>query len=239
MILLDLRRHFSAHTFASIAFFYHFLCDRATFPAMPRIGKNCDPLTREPKAEKTPVLTAGDLCALRDFVNKRLAEPPAPQNPSTPSLSDLIEQSPDVYRSVVDLLSQGHSIQAVSSATGVDLAVVKAASWFVPDYRQICKNATARNLALANLRMSEILAERTDSLPADRVPFVLAVSVEKAELLGGGITQRTETRQVVSREELQRLFDQLPRAKARVVQDVKISNPSLDSPPRKLGSPSQ
>jgi hypothetical protein len=167
------------------------------------------------KPKKVPRLTANDLCALRDFVNKRLAEPPAPQNPSTPSLSDLIEQSPDVYRFVVDLLSQGHSIQAASAATGVSLPIVKAASWFVPDYRQICKNATARNLALANLRMSEILVERTDSLPVDRVPFALAVSVEKAELLGGGITQRTETRQVVTREELQRLFDQLHRAKVR------------------------
>jgi hypothetical protein len=188
---------------------------------MPRIGKNGSPSTREPKGGKSAALSANDLCALRDFVNKRLAEPPAPQNQSTPSLSDLIEQSPDVYRSVVDLLSQGHSIQAASAATGVSLAIVKAASWFVPDYRQICKNATARNLALANLRMSEILADRADSLPVDRVPFALAVSVDKSELPSGGITQRTETRQVVTREELQRLFEQLPRAKVRELPDSK------------------
>jgi len=192
---------------------------------------------QDPSQKRT--LSYADVATLRNFVARHLTEPPTPQDTQGLSLADLIEQNPDTYRSVVDLLSQGHSIQAVSNVTGVDLAIVKAASWFIPHYKQICKNATARNLALANLRMSEILAERTDSLPVDRVPFALAVGVEKAELLGGGITQRTETRQVVSREELQRLFDQLPRAKARVIQDAKISNPPLDSPPRKLGSPSQ
>jgi hypothetical protein len=160
-------------------------------------------------------LNHADLATLREFVNKRLAEPPTPQNPGAPSLSDLIEQKPDAHRAVVDLLSQGQSIQAVSGSTGVDFAVVKAASWFVPDYRIVCKNATARNLVLANLRMSEILAEHTDKLPIDRVPFAMAVGIEKGELLGGGVTQRTETRQVISREEIQRLFDQLPKAKAR------------------------
>jgi hypothetical protein len=205
---------------------------RYTAP-MPRIAKKGAQVPSQKKA-----LSYADVAVLRDFVNRRLAEPPAPQNPSAPSLSDFIEQNPDAYRSVVDLLCQGHSIQNVSNSTGVDAVIVKAASWFVPDYRQICKNATARNLALANLRMSEILAERTDSLPVDRVPFALAVSVEKSELLSGGITQRTETRQIVSREELQRLFEQLP--KATVIQDVKISDSPLNSPPpRKLGSPSQ
>jgi hypothetical protein len=63
--------------------------------------------------------------------------------------------------------------------------------------------------------MSEILAEHTDKLPIDRVPFAMAVGIEKGELLGGGVTQRTETGQVISREELQRLFDQLPKAKVR------------------------
>jgi len=37
-------------------------------------------------------LSHADLATLREFVNKRLAEPPAFQNPDTPTLSDLIEQ---------------------------------------------------------------------------------------------------------------------------------------------------
>jgi hypothetical protein len=52
-------------------------------------------------------LSHGDLVALSEFVNERLAELPTPQNPGAPTLSDLIEQKPDAYRAVVDLLSQG------------------------------------------------------------------------------------------------------------------------------------
>jgi hypothetical protein len=66
--------------------------------------------------------------------------------------------------------------------------------------------------------MSEMLVESTDRIPADKIAFTLAVATEKAELLSGGVTQRTEVRPVVSREELQKLFDALPRAKAKVVE---------------------
>jgi hypothetical protein len=66
--------------------------------------------------------------------------------------------------------------------------------------------------------MSEILVESTDRIPADKIAFTLAVATEKAELLSGGVTARSETRQIVTREELQKLFDALPRAKGRVVQ---------------------
>jgi hypothetical protein len=90
---------------------------------------------------------------------------------------------------------------------------------FIPNYREVCRSGTSKNLALASLRMSEILVESTDRIPADKIAFTLAVATEKAELLSGGITQRTETRQVVTREELQRLFEQLPRAKVRELPD--------------------
>jgi hypothetical protein len=50
----------------------------------------------------------------------------------------------------------------------------------------------------------------------------LAVTIDKAQLLSGGVTQRTETRKVVTREELQALFEALPRAK--VIQDKDVSN---------------
>ena len=86
---------------------------------------------------------------------------------------------------------------------------------FIPNYRDVCRSSTSKNLALASLRMSEILVESTDRIPADKIAFTLAVATEKAELLSGGVTQRTEVRPVVSREELQRLFEQLPRAKVR------------------------
>jgi hypothetical protein len=89
---------------------------------------------------------------------------------------------------------------------------------FMPDYRLIVREATARNLSQSSLRMSEVLLEHADKMPIDRVPFALAVTVEKSELLGGAATSRIEHRKVVTQEELQAMFDALPRAKAQVVQ---------------------
>jgi hypothetical protein len=197
-----------------------FLPTRYTAP-MPRIEKNGLRSPQEPKAKKTPALSANDLFALRDFVNQRLSSPTAVADNPLP-LSKLIEENPAAYAQAIDLLSAGHSPQAVANSTGLPLATVKAASHFIPDYRTVVRSATSRNLSLASLRMSEVLFDRADQLHPDRLGFTLAVAVEKSELLSGGITQRTEHR-VVSREELQQLFDALPKAR-----DVKVFDPPTE-----------
>jgi hypothetical protein len=180
---------------------------------MPKPNRN-----GQSKPKKVPRLTANDLCALRDFVNKRFTEPSSLQDNNPLPLSVLIEQNPDLYRNAVDLLSAGNSVQAVAHASSIPLQTIRAMTYFIPDYRLIVREATARNLSQSSLRMSEVLLERADKMPIDRVPFALAVSTEKAELLSGGVTARSETRQIVTREELQKLFDALPRAKGKVVQ---------------------
>ena len=181
---------------------------------MPKANNN-----GQSKPQKVPHLCANDLCALRDFVNKRLTEPSSLQDNNPLPLSVLIEQNPDLYRNAVDLLSAGNSVQAVAHATSIPLQTIRAMTHFIPDYRDVCRSSTSKNLALASLRMSEILVESTDRIPADKIAFTLAVATEKAELLSGGVTQRTEVRPVVSREELQKLFEQLPRAKVRELPD--------------------
>jgi len=186
---------------------------RYTAP-MPKPNSN-----GQSKPQKVPRLTATDLCALRDFVNKRLSEPSSLQDNNPLPLSVLIDQNPDLYRNAVDLLSAGNSVQAVAHATSIPLQTIRAMTHFIPNYRDVCRSSTSKNLALATLRMSEILVESADRIPADKIAFTLAVATEKAELLSGGVTQRTEIRPVVSREELQRLFEQLPRAKARELPD--------------------
>ena len=178
--------------------------------SMPKPNRN-----GQSKPKKVPRLSPNDLCALRDFVNKRLTEPSSLQDNNPFPLSVLLEQNPDLYRNAVDLLSAGNSVQAVAHATSIPLQTVRAMTHFIPNYRDVCRSSTSKNLALASLRMSEILIESTDRIPADKIAFTLAVATEKAELLSGGVTQRTEVRPVVSREELQRLFEQLPRAKVR------------------------
>jgi hypothetical protein len=160
-------------------------------------------------ANKSKPLNAADVLALRTFVNKTLAKPPALSESSSPrpSLAQLIEEDPALYRNAVDLLASGNSIQSVAQATGLDIQVVKTISWFVPDFKTTCRLATSRNLALASLRMSEVLAQNSDSISPDKLAFTLAVATEKSELLSGGVTARTETRQVVTQKELEELFN--------------------------------
>jgi len=106
-------------------------------------------------------------------------------------------------------------------------------SWFVPDYPIICKNATAKNLALANLRMSEIPAEHTDKLPIDRVPFALAVAQNSSRFLSphapAGEWDCTETPEPVkSCEWSEDLFYRSPRNDAGAAREARplLSRPS-------------
>jgi hypothetical protein len=43
---------------------------------------------------------------------------------------------------------------------------------------------------------------------------MLATSIDKMQLLSGGVTARTEVRQITSPEELQQIFDSLPDVSA-------------------------
>lgn len=176
---------------------------------------------------KIPRLGHDDLCAIKAFVQSALQTPNTSPKSNPLPLATLIENDPDNYRHAVDLLARGCSLKAVSISCSLPLATVKAMSAFVPDYHKISRDSTARNLAQASLRMSEILLERADDLAPDRLAFTLAVATEKSELLGGGFTARTETRTIVSSDELQKLFEALPKAHAREISsEVKLIHPT-------------
>jgi hypothetical protein len=192
---------------------------------MPKALKNGSTPAQKQSRPKQPRLSPDDTLALRDFVTRTLSQPPiGGQNPL--SIAELIEADPDSYRNAVDLLSQGQSPKAVSVTTAIPLPTVCAMSHFIPDYRVVVKDATARNLSQASLRMSEILVDRADQMPIDRIPFALAVTTEKSELLSGGVTARTEHHHVPTPEELQAMFDSLPSAKAKVLDAKLVELPS-------------
>lgn len=195
---------------------------------MPKALKNGSTPAQKQSRPKQPRLSFDDTLALRDFVTRTLGQPPTGGHNPLP-LAKLIEADPDSYRDVVDLLSQGQSPKAVSVATAIPLPTVRAMSHFIPDYRIVVKDATARNLSQASLRMSEILVDRADQMPIDRIPFALAVTTEKSELLSGGVTQRTEHRKVATPEELQAMFNALPKAKATVIEDKIVEAPPNNS----------
>jgi hypothetical protein len=72
------------------------------------------------------------------------------------------------------------------------------------------REAIAANLAEASQVLSERLLETAQDMPVKHLASMLATSIDKMQLLSGGVTARTEVRQITSPEELQRIFDSLP-----------------------------
>lgn len=169
-------------------------------------------------------LSADDARALRRFVHQTLDSLPEDPAPTQP-LAELLEQNSSLYREAVSLLYLGHSTKSVALSTGLPEPLVRSMTVHIAGYFNIVRGSTAANLAQASLRLSELMLEKCDDLPPDRLAFATSIAVEKAALLGGGATARIESKRVISREELQAMFDALPSAK---VPDVKL----IEEPPQ-------
>jgi hypothetical protein len=72
--------------------------------------------------------------------------------------------------------------------------------------------SVGRNLVEAAQAMSERLVEEGNEIPIHLLPQALAVIVDRAQLLVGAPTARIEHKSVPSPEDLQAMFDALPKA---------------------------
>lgn len=132
------------------------------------------------------------------------------------------ERMPAKYEQILIFLADGMSPQLISEYVGVDADVIRRIRQLQPQTIAKINEAILDNLIEANQVMSERLAREAKDLPTVRLPQALAATIDKAQLLSGGVTQRTETKRVVTPEELQQLFESLPRAK--VIEDKKDAN---------------
>ena len=128
---------------------------------------------------------------------------------------------PAKYEQILHLLADGYSPQLINKYVGVGDDVVRRIRAMHPQSIAKIKENVLDNLLEGIQVMSERLAREAHELPTARLPQALAATIDKAQLLSGGVTQRTETKRVVTREELQALFESLPRAKAKVIEDKK------------------
>ena len=175
----------------------------------------------ERQESRAEALVSGNgIGKVRKFVEEVLSKRRR-ELPSEIAVEELIDRERELCREAVELLAAGKSAEAVAACTGIAVENVRTLSEFVPDYGVIVRSTTVKNLRAANLRMSEIMAQQADKISADKLAFSMAITAEKSELLSGGLTQRVEHRRVVTREELQALFESLPRAKAKVIEEAK------------------
>jgi hypothetical protein len=129
------------------------------------------------------------------------------------------ERMPERYKQAIQMLADGCSPQLVNSFVSIGEDVIRKIRSLHPVSIAKIKENVLDNLLEASQVMSERLAREAGAIPTQRLPQALASTIDKAQLLSGGVTQRTETRKVVTREELQQLFEALPRAKAKVIEE--------------------
>jgi hypothetical protein len=120
---------------------------------------------------------------------------------------------------VMSLLVNGVSPPKIQVLTGVPAEVTRRIRDLNPKFLRAIKETLATNLAEASQIMTEQLIATAHLMPPEFLAKSIAATIDKYQLLSGGVTARTEVRNVTSPEDLKKMFDALPEAKATVVED--------------------
>jgi|SRR6267378_5046861 len=124
------------------------------------------------------------------------------------------------HEQVITLLANGLSPSKVSKWTGIEVDVVRRIRDQHPETLERVKQNLAANLAEAAQCLSERLISEAHRLRPENIAKALAIAVDKHQLLSGGVTARTEHRRAPTPEELQEMFNALPKANAIVIEDA-------------------
>lgn len=129
------------------------------------------------------------------------------------------DRMPEKYRTCLHLLADGCSPHLINLWIGIGEDVIRRIRQMHPASIAKIKENVLDNLLEASQVMSERLAREAHTLSTERLPNALAAVIDKAQLLSGGVTQRTETKRTVTQEDVQAMFEALPKAKAKVIKD--------------------
>jgi hypothetical protein len=130
--------------------------------------------------------------------------------------ADLLIEEPSfkpLGQRVMTLLANGLSPAKIQILTGIPADVTRCVRDRNPKFLRNVKETIATNLAEASQVLSERLITDAHLIAPSDLAKSIAWAVDKMQLLSGGVTVRTEVRNVSSPEELQKMFDALPQAK--------------------------
>ena len=136
--------------------------------------------------------------------------------------ADLLLHEQDFKRlgeRVMTLLANGVSPPKIQVLTGVPAEVTRHIRDLNPKFLRNIKDTLATNLAEASQIMSEQLIATAHMMPPEFLAKSLAQTIDKFQLLSGGVTARTEHRTISSPEELQKMFEALPEANAIIIKE--------------------
>ena len=147
-----------------------------------------------------------------------------PQNPNALDHAEakariVSERMPARYQQCLHMLADGYSINMIDKFVGIGPDTIACIKRLHPATISKIKETVLDNLLESVQVMSERLAKEAHEIPTQRLASALAQIIDRVQLLSGGVTQRTETRKVVTREELQQLFESLPKANGKTIED--------------------
>jgi hypothetical protein len=143
--------------------------------------------------------------------------------------ASLMSRDPALYEKIVDALErEGWSPGAISALYGVSAGTVrKIRTLLGPGACHAAIRHIASNMTESVRLLSARLLRDYDQIPASQMASSLGVLVDKLLLLTGGVTARVEvehTKNVVSPEDLRKMFERLPKADAREVEAREITH---------------
>jgi hypothetical protein len=124
----------------------------------------------------------------------------------------LYQNDPRRYTEIVIALMDGKPATAVAREFKVPLETVRGMRSLHSEAMNSGKAQILSHLEEASLCLARRLADEAPQIPLAKVPQALAISIEKHQLLSGGVTQRTEHLNAPKPEDLKAMFDALPRA---------------------------
>jgi hypothetical protein len=131
-------------------------------------------------------------------------------------IDGLMRNHPETYLSAVESLGSGQSLKGISVSLKLPLRTIRAIKERHPSCAESYQEAVKRNLEEGIHLLTELLVEKADEIPAAKLGLNIHLLNTNHQLLTGQATSRHEHVNVPTPEDLQKLFDQLPEAKAEI-----------------------
>lgn len=125
----------------------------------------------------------------------------------------LLESDPKGYKDIIERLSLGQSVAKITRETGFQPAIIRSVVKVHPQAIESRRESIIDLLEESIHSVAEKISEGVDDLSINRAAELLKETVKNYQLLRGEVTSRSETRSVASPEDLQKMFDALPKAK--------------------------
>lgn len=125
----------------------------------------------------------------------------------------MCETEPERYARIASGLMDGEAVTKIAKANKTNSALVRFIRQMHPELVHASRTGLVVALEEASIAMAQRLVEEGAEMRIDRVPQALGVTLEKLAILTGGVTQRTEHVSAPRPEDVQKLFESLPKAK--------------------------